>query len=141
MAHAERQVHFASMEPGVARAAQAALGSIARHPGRSMNVELDASLAGLMEQILEVLAKSGGIAFGPIESVVSPEHAGKILGISRPLVVQRMDDGRLPFHYVGAHRRCKLTDVLDLKAAEEARNEALADAYADLMDLDDAPAP
>ena len=42
---------------------------------------------------------------------VSPNEAAAILGMSRPLVVHRMDVGDLPFRYVGKHRRAKLRDV------------------------------
>ena len=61
--------------------------------------------------------------------------AGKILGISRPLVVRKMDAGKLPFHYVGAHRRCKLSDVLALKEEEDRRNQALRELVEDSEDL------
>lgn len=52
-----------------------------------------------------------------------------------------MDDGRLPYHLVETHRRCKLKDVLALKAKETPVNAALAKIHQDLMDLDDAPSP
>ena len=48
-----------------------------------------------------------------------------ILGISRPLVVHRMDVGDLSFRYVGKHRRAKLKDVLTLKSKMDARQAAL----------------
>ncbi len=55
---------------------------------------------------------------GPLDDDLVPEQAGEILSIPLPLVVQRMEDGRLPFRFVGAQRICKLTDVLALKARE-----------------------
>ena len=58
-----------------------------------------------------------------------------ILGVSRPLVVHRMDIGDLPFRYVGKHRRAKLKDVLGLKTkidAQRAAMETLADDAEDL---------
>ena len=47
---------------------------------------------------------------------LSPTEASAILGISRPLVVLRMDRGDLPFRYVGKHRRalfegCARTEI------------------------------
>jgi excisionase family DNA binding protein len=66
---------------------------------------------------------------------LSPNEAADILGISRPLVVHRMNIGDLPFRYVGKHRRTKLKDVLALKAkidAQRAAMEALADDAEDL---------
>lgn len=50
------------------------------------------------------------------EPELSPAEASVILGISRPLVVLRMDRGELPFRYVDKLRRAFLKDVLALKA-------------------------
>ncbi len=47
------------------------------------------------------------------------------LGISRPLVVLRMDRGDLPFRYVGKHRRALLKDVLALKTRLDTRHAAM----------------
>ena len=61
---------------------------------------------------------------------LSPTEASAILGISRPLVVLRMDRGDLPFRYVGKHRRALLKDVLALKSKLDTRQSAM-DALAD----------
>jgi hypothetical protein len=76
-----------------------------------------------------------------LSSELTPEQAGKILGISQPLVVQRMNDGRLPFRYEGIHRRCKLDDVLMLKAKEDKQNAALRGLAEGMEDIDFRPAP
>ena len=88
-----------------------------------------------------MIAKVGGLAYGGLSSELTPEQAGKILGISRPLVVRRMDDGRLPFRYEGAHRRCKLEDVLVLKATEDKQNTALRELAEGMEDIDFRPSP
>jgi excisionase family DNA binding protein len=72
---------------------------------------------------------------------LTPEQAGEILGVSRPLVARRMDVGRLPFRYEGAHRRCKLEDVLALKAEEDKQNAALRELAEGMADIDFRPAP
>lgn len=62
----------------------------------------------------------------------------RIIGISRPLVVLRMDRGDLPFRYVGKHRRALLKDVLALKSKLDKRQtamEALAEDTADLIEI------
>jgi excisionase family DNA binding protein len=53
-------------------------------------------------------------------TTLSPSEASVILGVSRLLVVLRMDRGDLPFHYVGRGRRALLADVLALKAKLDA---------------------
>lgn len=66
---------------------------------------------------------------------LSPTEASAILGISRPLVVLRMDRGDLPFRYVGKHRRAALKDVLALKAQLDARQKAMDALTDDTEDL------
>ena len=52
-----------------------------------------------------------------------------------------MEDGRLPFRYEGEHRRCKLTDVLNLKTQEDKQTAALRELAEDMDDVDYRPAP
>jgi len=66
---------------------------------------------------------------------LSPTEASAVLGISRPLVVLRMDRGDLPFRYVGKHRRALLKDVLALKAKLDVGRKAMEDLATDAEDL------
>lgn len=141
MNHLRGHVRAGVLDPELVEATRAAIAAIEAHPGEHVRVPLNPELAALFKEFATVLLEAGGVAFGPLGAELSPEAAGTILGVSRPLVVQRMDDGRLPFRYVGSHRRCLLTDVLSLKAAEASQNEAMGDLYHDLMDIDDAPPP
>lgn len=92
---------------------------------RSATVKLEGLMLKLVRELTEIVLRNPGVVIAPFDRELSPDAAGKILGISRPLVVRRMDDGRLPFRYEGKHRRCKLKDVLRLKAAEEKQMAAL----------------
>ncbi len=85
-------------------------------------------------------AKRGSLASEAIADELTPEQVGKILGISKLLVVRRMDDGRLPFRYEGEHRRCKLADVLKLRAAEEKQDKTLRE-LAEMDEIDYQPTP
>jgi hypothetical protein len=104
--------------------------SLARQLGgrsrkRSANVRLEGLMLDLVRELTDVVLHHRGVVIAPLDRELSPDAAGKILSISRPLVVRRMDDGRLPFRYEGKHRRCKLEDVLKLKAAEGEQTAAL----------------
>jgi hypothetical protein len=61
----------------------------------------------------------------PEDQELSLNDAVAILGISRPLVLHRMNIGDLPFRYVGGHRRTKLKDVLALKAKIDTQQKAM----------------
>src|SRR5271165_3942687 len=108
---------------------------ITRGPGGDRTVSLPRDAARLIESLLDHLAQGDRVAILTEDQELSPNDAASILGISRPLVVHRMDIGDLPFRYVGRHRRTRLKDVLALKAridAQQAAMEALAEDAEDL---------
>jgi len=93
--------------------------------GAERTVSLPPSAAPIVETVLAHLLRGERVAVLAEDQELSPTDASSILGISRPLVVLRMDRGDLPFRYVGKHRRAKLGDVLALKAKLDARQSAL----------------
>ena len=130
------QIKFDSFDEPTRNQAMAALKVLDANDGHEIKLPVGSGLAQILRRFVQVALDAGGVAYGPLSSDLSPEQAGKILGISRPLVVQRMQDGRLPFHYVGAHRRCSLKDVLELKAVEEKRNQIMHQLYDELDSLE-----
>ena len=106
------------------------------HPdGTTEAVVVPQAAAGIISDILKRLSEAEEIALLTDDAELSPEDAAAILGISRPLVRRRMDAGGLPFRRVGAHRRLRLSDVLDLKRREAPLRAALAELRADTEDL------
>jgi hypothetical protein len=95
----------------------------ARKSGSSLERHREA--AKLIGAILERLARGERVAVLAEDEEVSPNDAAAILGVSRPLVVHRMDVGDLPFRYVGKHWRAELKDVLSLKAKLDEQRTAL----------------
>jgi hypothetical protein len=98
---------------------------VRRKSGRDEVVKLPARAAALLESALGHLVQGNRIALLAEDRELSPNDAATVLGISRPLVVHRMDIGDLPFRYVGKHRRTKLVDVLALKARIDAQREVM----------------
>jgi excisionase family DNA binding protein len=133
------RVRFESIDESTQRQAQGLARKLRAAGGKRLTVQMEGQLAELFERIAGVIAEVDGLAYGGLAAELSPEQAGRILGISRPLVVRRMDDGRLPFTYVGAHRRCNLEDVLRLKVQEEKQAEALRELGEGIEDLDFRP--
>jgi len=108
-----------------------------RHEGgREQTLSIPPSAASAVETLLAHMLRGERVAVLAEDQELSPTEASAVLGISRPLVVLRMDRGDLPFRYVGKHRRSLLKDVLALKARLDARQaamNALADDTEDLM--------
>jgi hypothetical protein len=99
------------------------------------DVQLPQRAVELVEVLLNHLLRGERVAVLADEPELSPTDAASILGISRPLVVHRMEVGDLPFRYVGKHRRAKLKDVLALKEKLDAQQKALAALAEDTEEL------
>ena len=108
---------------------------VRRKSGEDQVVRLPPKAATLLETALDSLLQGERVALLAEDQELSPNDAADILGISRPLVVHRMDVGDLPFRYVGKHRRTKLKDVLALKAKVDAQQAAMQALAEDAEDL------
>jgi hypothetical protein len=111
---------------------------VKRRNGGDLTLSLPPEAASLIELLLGHLSQGERVAVLTEDQELSPNDAASILGVSRPLVVHRMDVGDLPFRYVGKHRRATLRDILSLKAkidVQRAAMEALADDAENLKQL------
>ncbi|MCI0660152.1 MAG: helix-turn-helix domain-containing protein [Acidobacteria bacterium] len=54
---------------------------------------------------------------------VSPEKAAEFLQVSRPYLVRILDDGEIPFHYVGTHRRITMSDLIEYKQKRKIKSK------------------
>lgn len=108
---------------------------VRRRDGQEQTVSLPPVAVNVIETLLARLLSGERVAVLAEEQELSPTEASTILGISRPLVVLRMDRGDLPFRYVGKHRRALLKDVLALKAKLDPRQKALDALAEDTEDL------
>lgn len=64
-----------------------------------------------LSTILGLMAEGKAISIIPTDSEVSTQQAAEILNVSRPHVVDLLEDGAIPYHKVGSHRRIKLKDL------------------------------
>jgi len=108
---------------------------IRREGGSDESLALPPNAVALLKSVLGQLAMGERVAILTEEQELSPSDAAEILGMSRPLVVHRMDIGDLPFRYIGKHRRTKLKDVLNFKTRIDAQRAALSALAADADDL------
>ncbi|HUW98092.1 MAG TPA: helix-turn-helix domain-containing protein [Acidiferrobacter sp.] len=92
-------------------------------------VELPTSALRLLVDILAELADGNAVKVVPVHAELTTQEAADLLSVSRPHLVKLLEDGALPFHRTGKHRRVRLTDLMRFK---EAREQASEDAMAEL---------
>lgn len=75
-------------------------------------VDLPVDIAEALRGIVEALAQGKAVTVAPQHTTLTTQQAADLLGISRPTLVKRLEDGDIPFSKPGRHRRVRLSDVL-----------------------------
>jgi excisionase family DNA binding protein len=78
-------------------------------------------------QAVRFLERGEGVMIFPSTQAVTTQSAADILGVSRQYLVQLLEDGKIPFHKVGTHRRVKLKDVFEYRRQRDARRRKALD--------------
>ena len=103
---------------------------MARFGPHGVRVQLPGKLVHLILRILQETARGNAVALVPVGGELTSQQAAALLNVSRPYVIRLMEEGRLPFHKVGTHRRVRTDDLLRYRRQVDAQRERALDAMA-----------
>ena len=105
--------------------------------GEKEHVKIPVSAFKFLSTILEHIAQGKAVSIIPSGAEITTQQAAEMLNVSRPHVVKLLEEGELPFHKVGTHRRIKLKDLEKYRARmEKEREEALTELAKQAQELD-----
>jgi excisionase family DNA binding protein len=94
-------------------------------------LKLPPKVLRLFADMLGSLAQGKAVAIMPKELDITTQEAAMFLNVSRPYLIRLLEDGKMPYHKVGSHRRIRFEDVVKYK---EDRRKVSQDALQELID-------
>jgi len=86
--------------------------NIALNAPNEQPIPLPGSLVLVLRQILGFMSQGKGVAITPVLRELTTQSAADLLGVSRPFLIELLNQQEIPFHLVGTHRRIYLKDLL-----------------------------
>lgn len=100
--------------------------------GPEAELVLSAGAVQLLGTILTEIARGNSVAAVAVQAELTTQQAADLLNVSRPYLIKLLDQGKIPHHKSGSHRRVVLRDVLDYKRKVDQHREAVLAELADL---------
>jgi excisionase family DNA binding protein len=106
---------------------------------------LPADLSVFLSQVLGELKAGKSVTILESNAELTTMEAARMLSVSRQFLVQLLEQGKIPFHKAGTHRRVYARDLLAYKIKRDARRkiwddlvrEEFEEGLYDLIPLDD----
>lgn len=83
--------------------------------GSAHPVRVPVSALRLLVDVLTEIGEGNTVNIIPVHAELTTQEAADVLNVSRPFLVKLLEQGDIPFHKVGTHRRVRYQDVNSYK--------------------------
>ncbi len=97
-------------------------------------VALPAQVSSVLSEVVRAMQQGKAISVAPVDQLLTTQEAADFLGISRPTLVKKLEDGSIAFERPsgGRHRRVRLVDLLQYRDRQRTeRRKALRELMAE----------
>ena len=96
--------------------------------GVACSLRVPASALRLLCQALGEMERGYAVAVTSVDADLTTQQAADVLNVSRPYLVRLLEQGQIPFHKTGSHRRVRHRDLMAYKRQVDAQRLQVLDA-------------
>ena len=86
------------------------------------------SIYTVIRRVVHEMTQGNAVSVVPVHMELTTQQAADLLNVSRPHLIKLLDDGLIPHHKVGKHRRVRFDAVMAYRSARSGqRRKALAE--------------
>ncbi len=90
----------------------------------------------LIHHLLTEMSLGNAVTLIPIHAELTTQEASDFLNVSRPYLIRLLEQGKMPYHMVGTHRRIRYQDLEAFKIeTEKKRLETMDELAAQAQEL------
>jgi excisionase family DNA binding protein len=136
-------MNIQTLKPNDIKAARELSQILAQLAGRSTQVQIGSELITMPKNVVQIMlevmtqvANGQQVSVLPKDTDLTTAETADLLNVSRPYVVQLLNEGKLPFRMVGTHRRVLLEDAVQCKETQRKKSlEIMAELSKEAQDL------